>query len=58
MRGKELVKLLEQSGWEIKRIQGSHYYMGKGSRTISVPVHNRDLAKGILNALLKQAGLK
>jgi predicted RNA binding protein YcfA (HicA-like mRNA interferase family) len=58
VRCKELVKLLEKQGWEIKRIKGSHYYMGRDTQTLTVPVHNNDLAKGMLNALLKQAGLK
>jgi predicted RNA binding protein YcfA (HicA-like mRNA interferase family) len=57
MRGKELVKLLEQNGWAIKRIKGSHHYMGKGDKSVSVPVHNRELGTGIVSAILKQAGI-
>ena len=35
------------------------YIMVKGSQTITVPVHgNQDLKLGLLNAILKQAGLK
>lgn len=44
---------------KIDRIHGSHYIMVKGSQTITVPVHgNQDLKPGLLNAILKQAGLK
>jgi len=52
--GKDYVRLLEKNGWELKRIQGSHHYLGKGNLTVSVPCHNRDLGKGLLGALTKQ----
>lgn len=59
MNGKELVKLLLDQGWTVDRINGSHYIMVKGAQTIVVPVHgSQDLKPGLLNAILKQAGLK
>lgn len=59
MSGKELVRLLLDHGWTIDRIHGSHYIMVKGSQTVTVPVHgNQDLKPGLLNAILKQTGLK
>lgn len=59
LTGKELVKLLEENGWTVDRISGSHHIMVKSNKTVSVPVHgNRDLPQGMLNKLLKQAGLK
>lgn len=59
MSGKELVKLLMRHGWKLDRIQGSHHIVAKGEKTITVPVHgNHDLKPGLLNAILKQAGLK
>lgn len=59
MTGKELIKLLEKSGWSIDRIRGSHHIMIKGSLTLSVPVHGkRDLPSGLLNRLMKDGGLK
>jgi predicted RNA binding protein YcfA (HicA-like mRNA interferase family) len=57
MRGKEVVKLLEQNGWQIQRVKGSHYIMEKYDMTIAIPVHNKDLGKGILSKILKQAGI-
>jgi predicted RNA binding protein YcfA (HicA-like mRNA interferase family) len=57
--GKQLIKLLMEQGWNLDRVSGSHHIMIKGNKTISVPVHgNRDLGKGLLNALMKQGGLK
>ena len=59
MTGKQLVKRLIDEGWKVDRIAGSHYIMVKGKETISIPVHdNKDLPTGLMNKLLKQAGLK
>lgn len=58
MKGKELVKLLQKHGWTIDRIQGSHYVMKKDHETEVVPVHNTDIPKGLLNAIMKRRGLK
>ncbi len=59
MTGREFIKLLKAKGWEQDRIAGSHHIMIKGRKTLSVPVHgNKDLGKGLLQALLKQGGLK
>lgn len=59
LTGKELVRLLMEKGWTVDRVAGSHHIMVKGGKTISVPVHdNKDLPQGLLNKLLKQAGLK
>ena len=59
LSGKELVKWLYEEGWDLDRISGSHHIMVKGDKTVSVPVHdNKDLPPGLLNKLLKQAGLK
>jgi predicted RNA binding protein YcfA (HicA-like mRNA interferase family) len=59
MSGKELIRLLQQQGWVLDRIQGSHHILVREDKTLSVPVHgNSDLKKGTLNALMKQGGLK
>lgn len=58
MKGKELVKLLQKNGWTVKRVKGSHHIMEKGGRSVSVPVHNTDIQKGLLHAIMKETGLK
>ncbi len=59
MTGKELIKLLQQQGWTLDRIQGSHHILIRGDETLSVPVHgNSDLKKGTLHAIMKQGGIK
>ena len=57
MRGIELVKQLQKKGWEIDRIHGSHYIMKKGNQTETIPCHNTDLPKGLLQAIKKRTGL-
>lgn len=59
MKDKDLLKLLLKNGWVITRIKGSHYRLEKkGFQPITLPVHGKDLGKGLENAILKQAGLK
>lgn len=58
MKGKDLVKLLEQNGWYVDRIHGSHHVLKKDGKTEVIPVHNKDIPVGLLNAIMKRAGLK
>ena len=56
--GKDLCKILEKKGWQLKDIKGSHHvYMKTGRKErISVPVHgNRDLKIGLLRAVMRIA---
>lgn len=56
--GKELCRLLEQKGWELNRINGSHpIYVKTGNPArLSVPVHgNQSLKIGLLKSLMKLA---
>ncbi len=59
MKSKDLIKILEKEGWRKKRFNGSHLIMKNDKDDIIViPVHNKDLKPGLLNAILKDAGLK
>lgn len=58
--GKKLCKILEENGWELVRIAGSHHVFAKQGETarIVVPVHaNKEIKTGLLKAILKTAGL-
>ena len=58
--GKALARLVERHGWKLLRVHGRHRIYGRtGSRMrLSIPVHgNKPLKNGLLNHLLKQAGL-
>lgn len=56
----ELIKLLLKNGFVEQRQSGSHkvFYNKESKRRVIVPFHRRDLPKGTLNEILKQAGLK
>lgn len=59
--GKELCRLLEKRGWQLKRIKGSHQIYGKpGERALLViPVHtNQSLKPGLQRAMMKLAGIE
>jgi len=59
LSGKQLVKLLQENGWSLARINGSHHILVKGDRSVTVPVHgNHSLGKGLEQKILKQTGLK
>lgn len=60
MNGKQLKKRLEDYGWILDRIAGSHHIMiKKNCRSIPIPVHGTtDLPIGLVKAILKQAGIK
>ncbi|MBR1623492.1 MAG: type II toxin-antitoxin system HicA family toxin, partial [Pseudobutyrivibrio sp.] len=53
-----LKQLLKLGGKEV-RVRGSHLIVEINGKTIVIPVHgNKELAKGLENAIDKQAGLK
>jgi predicted RNA binding protein YcfA (HicA-like mRNA interferase family) len=45
--GKELCRRLEEAGWRLKRINGSHHIYGKSGewKIITVPVHGNAIIK-------------
>lgn len=54
-----LVKALEKAGFELLRVRGSHYYYynRQTDRIAVVPFHSRDIRKGTLHAILKDADI-
>lgn len=60
LSGKELARLLEDNGWQLARIRGSHHiYTKHGSIVrLSVPFHGgRPLKPGLQKHLLCLAGI-
>jgi predicted RNA binding protein YcfA (HicA-like mRNA interferase family) len=56
---KELIQLLQRKGFVFDRASGSHqiYMLPDGSKRVIVPMHNKDLPRGTLHSILKQAGI-
>jgi predicted RNA binding protein YcfA (HicA-like mRNA interferase family) len=56
MKVKELLKLLEEDGWNLSRTRGSHRQYKHRSRAGTVTIAGKpsaDVPKGTLNAILK-----
>jgi predicted RNA binding protein YcfA (HicA-like mRNA interferase family) len=55
----DLIKLLENDGWVIVRINGSHHIMKHPTKagTLSVPHPKKELGIGIVRQIKKDAGL-
>jgi predicted RNA binding protein YcfA (HicA-like mRNA interferase family) len=54
--GKRLCQIVEQKGWVLQRVTGSHhiYESPTSHQILSIPVHrNQDLKIGTLKALMK-----
>lgn len=56
---KDIVKILKQKGFVLDRSRGSHqvWLHPVSRKRVIVPVHNKDIPKGTLYSILKQAGI-
>jgi predicted RNA binding protein YcfA (HicA-like mRNA interferase family) len=60
VNSKELLRILKNDGWYEDRVVGSHHIFKHATKPghLSVPHPKRDLGIGLVNKILKQAGLK
>jgi len=58
MKDKDLLKLLIKDGWRLVSVKGSHHKITKDEKTEIIPVHGKDIKKGLLSAILKRTGLE
>lgn len=61
MKTDEVIKFIEDDGWQMVRQKGSHiqfkHPVKKG--TVTIPYHgNKDVPRWLESSILKQAGLK
>ena len=56
---KTVIKILEDKGFVLRRVKGSHhiYYHPETRRRVVVPLHKKDLPQGTVREILKQAGI-
>jgi predicted RNA binding protein YcfA (HicA-like mRNA interferase family) len=56
----EMIKLLKRNGFIEAGQNGSHKKLTNPltKKTVIVPIHSRELKKGLEQAILKEAGLK
>ncbi len=60
MTVKDLIRQLQNDGWELKATRGSHMQFNHPSKPgkVTIPNHKGDIPPGTLNSILKQARLK
>jgi predicted RNA binding protein YcfA (HicA-like mRNA interferase family) len=60
MNSKTVIRMLEQDGWVLKRVRGSHHHFRHPTRpgTATVPHPEKDLTIGVLKDLERKSGLK
>ncbi|GHU70895.1 hypothetical protein FACS189450_06040 [Spirochaetia bacterium] len=57
MKKLDLVRLLEEAGFQLARTEGHEIYKKKGARSVSVP-HHTEINEYTAATILKDAGLK
>jgi len=59
MKSSDLIRKLEEDGWVLKRITGSHHSFKHPTKRpiITVPHPKKDLPIGTVKSILKTAGL-
>jgi predicted RNA binding protein YcfA (HicA-like mRNA interferase family) len=60
LSGREFARIIQQRGWQLARIHGSHHIFTMPNRRerLVIPIHgNRPLKVGLLRSLMKIAGL-
>jgi predicted RNA binding protein YcfA (HicA-like mRNA interferase family) len=58
--GKELCRRLNEAGWSLKRIHGSHHIFSKPGewKIMSVPVHgNQNIKPGLANRIARDVNI-
>jgi predicted RNA binding protein YcfA (HicA-like mRNA interferase family) len=59
MKSADLIREIRDSGWTLDRVRGSHHIFVHGERPghVTIPHPKKDLGKGLVAAVRKQAGL-
>jgi len=59
VKPKKAISALEKGGFFVDHQTGSHVTLlnNKTNRRVTVPIHSKDLKKGTLKNILKQAGI-
>jgi len=59
MRSGDLIRDLKAAGWCLDRVRGSHHVFKHPTRAghVTVPHPKKELGKGLVAAIRKQAGL-
>jgi predicted RNA binding protein YcfA (HicA-like mRNA interferase family) len=59
LKPKDVLRLLEHKGFVVHHVTGSHYVLKhpqKKHLRVTLPWHGRDLKRGTLSSIIRQAG--
>ena len=56
LKPREVIRVLEKAGFSFIRQKGSHRIYVKENIGVTIPFHNKDLKRGTLRHIIKQAG--
>jgi predicted RNA binding protein YcfA (HicA-like mRNA interferase family) len=54
---KDVIKILNENGFEIKRQRGTHIILKNNERLVVVPAHRKTIPIGTLKSIEKQSGI-
>ena len=57
IKSKEVLRILQKQGFEIRRQTGTHVILRKENRTVVVPIHREIMPIGTLKSIEKQSGV-
>jgi predicted RNA binding protein YcfA (HicA-like mRNA interferase family) len=59
MKSADLIREIRNAGWTLDRVRGSHHVFVHSERPghVTIPHPKKDLGKGLVAAVRKQAGL-
>jgi len=60
MKSKDLIRMIEEDGWELVRVKGSHHQFKHPSKSglVTIPHPKKDLPSGTVANVKRQAGLR
>tara|TARA_B110000908_G_C10214357_1_gene431953 strand:- start:1337 stop:1552 length:216 start_codon:yes stop_codon:yes gene_type:complete len=60
MKSSSLIKLIQKEGWYLLRTKGSHNHFKHSTKKgiVTIPHPKKDIPKGTVANILRQAGLK
>ncbi|MBI2423454.1 MAG: type II toxin-antitoxin system HicA family toxin [Candidatus Hydrogenedentes bacterium] len=60
MDSRTIIQILKGDGWQLKAVKGDHHHFDHPIKPgkVTVPHPAKDLKKGTVNSILRQAGLK
>lgn len=58
-KSKDLIKLIEQDGWELVKVSGDHHQFKHPVKRgrVTIPHPKKDLPAGTVKSIFRQAGL-